>query len=149
MKVILIKDVDAVGRIGDTVDVARGYAHNYLIPGKHAVAATQRSLKQLNHQKRLAQSRLRKEVGAAESLKRKIESIQITIPAKVGEDDKLYGSITNKNIQEALAASGVEVDRRNIQLEEPIRSAGAHQAVVKLGYQVEAQAKIWVVKEEE
>ncbi len=147
MKVILLKDVETVGKIGASMDVADGYARIFLLPRKLAVQATERSMKQLNHQKRLAQTRLRTETASAESLKRKIESIQITIPAKVGEENKLYGSVTSKNIQEALAANAVEVDRKRIVLDDPIRTTGVFDVPVKLGYNVEAVAKVWVVKE--
>ncbi len=147
MKVILLKDVDKVGRIGDALTVANGYARNFLIPGNMAIQATERSLKQLNHQKRIAEDRKRKEIAGAEGIKRRIESLQITIPAKVGEEEKLYGSVTAKNIQDAFAKMDVEVRKRDILLEEPIRTVGVFEVPVKLGYEVKAKAKVWVVKE--
>ena len=147
MKVILLKDVDKVGKIGDAVAVSNGYARNYLIPRNMAIQATERSLKQLNHQKRLAEVRKRKEVAGAEGIKRRIESLQITIPAKVGEEEKLYGSVTSRNIQEALEKLEVQVDKRNILLEEPIRNVGVFEVPIKLGYEIKATAKVWVVKE--
>lgn len=147
MKVILLADVEDVGKIGDALDVADGYARNFLIPRNLGVQATERSLKQLTHQKRLAEDRRRKEVSAAESVKRKIETLQITIPAKVGEEDKLYGSVTSRDIYDALTAQGVDVDRRRIVLDEPIKRAGVFDVPIKLGYEITAQAKVWVVKE--
>jgi large subunit ribosomal protein L9 len=95
----------------------------------------------------LAEDRRRKEVSAAESVKRKIETLQITIPAKVGEEDKLYGSVTSRDIYDALTAQGVDVDRRRIVLDEPIKRAGVFDVPIKLGYEITAQAKVWVVKE--
>ncbi len=147
MKVILLKDVDNVGKIGDSLSVADGYARNYLIPRDMAITATERSLKKLNHQKRLAEDRKRKEVAGAEIIKRKIESLQITIPAKVGEEEKLYGSVTSRNIQEALEKFDVRMPKRDILLEEPIRSIGVFEVPIKLGYEVQATAKVWIVKE--
>ncbi len=147
MKVILLKDLEKVGRIGDALTVSNGYARNYLIPRNIAIQATERSLKQLNHQKRLAEDRKRKEVAGAEGIKRRIESLQITIPAKVGEEEKLYGSVTAKNIQDAFEKLDVKVRKRDIVLEEPIRSIGVFEVPVKLGYEVKATAKVWVVKE--
>ncbi|MCL4233669.1 MAG: 50S ribosomal protein L9 [Deltaproteobacteria bacterium] len=147
MKIILLADVEDVGKIGDTVAVADGFARNFLIPRSLAVAATERSLKQLAHQKRLAENRRRKAVSAAESLKRKIETLQLTIGAKVGEEDKLYGSITSRDIHDALTAQEVDVDKRRIVLDEPIKRTGVFDVPVKLGYEVTAIAKVWVVKE--
>ncbi len=147
MKIILLADVEDVGKIGDTVAVADGFARNFLIPRSLAVAATERSLKQLSHQKRLAENRRRKAVSAAESLKRKIETLQLTIGAKVGEEDKLYGSVTSRDIHDALTAQDVDVDKRRIVLDEPIKRTGVFDVPVKLGYEVTAVAKVWVVKE--
>jgi large subunit ribosomal protein L9 len=147
MKVILLSDVHEVGKIGEIVNVAAGFARNFLIPKKLATQATDRSVKHLEHQKHLAESRRRKEVSAAESVKRKIETLQITIPAKVGEEDKLYGSITSKNVHDALVANELDIDRRNIVMEEPIKKTGVYEVPVKLGYDVVAMARVQVIAE--
>jgi large subunit ribosomal protein L9 len=147
MKVILHSDVEEVGKIGDIVNVSDGFARNFLIPKKLAVAATERSLKQLNHLKRLAESRRKKEISSAEAIKRRIETLQITIPAKVGEEDKLYGSITSKQIWDALVAAEVDVDKRRIVLDEPIRKVGVYEIPIKLGYEVVAKARVQIIGE--
>ncbi|MCB1154511.1 MAG: 50S ribosomal protein L9 [Deltaproteobacteria bacterium] len=147
MKIIMLADVDGVGQLGDAVDVAAGYARNFLIPKKLAVKATERSIKQLEHQQRVAEASRRKQVASAESLKRKIETMHVEIAAKVGEEDKLYGSVTNKQIHEALLANGVDVDRKRIVLDEPIKRAGSHDVTIKLGYEVSAVAKVMVVSD--
>ncbi|MCZ7584929.1 MAG: 50S ribosomal protein L9 [Deltaproteobacteria bacterium] len=144
MNVILLSDVEAVGKVGDMVRVADGYARNFLIPKKLAVKATERSVKQLAHQKRTAEARRKRLTDAAESLKRKIETLEITIQARVGEENKLFGSVTVRDIHAALAAQDVDVDRRRIVLADPIKSAGTFDVPVKLGYDVTATARVRV-----
>ncbi|MBZ0273199.1 50S ribosomal protein L9 [bacterium] len=148
MKVIMLADVDTVGQIGDVVNVAAGYARNFLLPRKLAAEATERSVKNLNHQKRVAEARRKKEVAGAEAVKRRIETTQIHITANVGEEDKLFGSIGTRDIEEALAAQGVEIDRKRIVLDEPIKRAGVHEVPIRLGYDVIATARVQVVKAE-
>jgi len=149
MKIILLADVEDLGRIGDAVTVADGYARNFLVPKKLAIQATERSLKQLNHQKKIADVARRKATSTAESIKRKIETLEISIKAKAGEDEKLYGSVTNRDIHKVLEENEVDVDRRRIILEEPIRHTGMFEVPVQLGYDVTATAKVWVVAQED
>ncbi len=148
MKIILLADVEDLGRIGDAVTVADGYARNFLVPKKLAIQATERSLKQLNHQKKIADVARRKATSTAESIKRKIETLEISIQAKAGEDEKLYGSVTSRDIHKVLVENEVEVDRRRIILEEPIRQIGVFEVPIQLGYEVTATAKVWVVAKE-
>lgn len=147
MQIILREDVPSLGKAGDLVKVANGYARNYLIPRKMAVEATPRNLKALEHEKLLIEHKKRRELKDSESLKEKIESISCTIGVKVGEDDKLFGSVTSMDIEEGLKREGVEIDRRKIELEEPIRTLGVYTVPIKIAPETQAKLKVWVVKD--
>lgn len=147
MQIILREDVSSLGKAGDLVKVANGYARNYLIPRKMAVEATPRNLKALEHEKLLIEHKKRRELKDSESLKEKIESISCTIGVKVGEDDKLFGSVTSMDIEEGLKREGVEIDRRKIELEEPIRTLGVYTVPIKIAPETQAKLKVWVVKD--
>ena len=147
MQIILREDVPSLGKAGDLVKVANGYARNYLIPRKIAVEATPRNLKALEHEKLLVEHKKRRERRDSESLKDKIESISCTIGVKVGEDDKLYGSVTSMDIEEGLKREGVEIDRKKIELEEPIRTLGVYTVPIKITPEIQAKLKVWVVKD--
>jgi large subunit ribosomal protein L9 len=147
MQIILREDVPSLGKAGDLVKVANGYARNYLIPRKIAVEATPRNLKALEHEKLLIEHKKRREHRESESLKDKIESISCTIGVKVGEDDKLYGSVTSMDIEEGLKREGVEIDRKKIELEEPIRTLGVYTVPIKINPEIQAKLKVWVVKD--
>ncbi|HLG23260.1 MAG TPA: 50S ribosomal protein L9 [Candidatus Manganitrophaceae bacterium] len=149
MKVILKEDVDNLGRMGDLVDVADGYARNFLVPRKKAAVATTRNIKTLDHEKRVVADRIRKEKFAAEDLAKKIGALSLTIPAQVGEEGKLFGSVTSKDIAEAMAAQGIEFDKRKILLEKPIKELGISHVPVKVHHDVTAQVKVEVVKSAE
>lgn len=145
MKVILREDVPDLGSIGDVVNVKNGYARNYLIPKQLAVQANTKNLHQLEHQKRLIEthkSRVRKD---AHTLAEDVEKISCTIPMLVGEQDKLFGSVTAKDIEEALAQEGINISRKRIVLEEPIKSLGVYTVDVRLHTEVTAKLKVWVV----
>jgi large subunit ribosomal protein L9 len=147
MQIILREDVPSLGKAGDLVKVANGYARNYLIPRKIAVEATPRNLKALEHEKLLIEHKKRRGRRESESLKDKIESISCTIGVKVGEDDKLYGSVTSMDIEEGLKREGVEIDRKKIELEEPIRTLGVYTVPIKITPEIQAKLKVWVVKD--
>jgi large subunit ribosomal protein L9 len=145
MKVILREDVPDLGSIGEVVKVKNGYARNYLIPKQLAVQANTKNLRQLEHQKKLIEahkSRVRKD---AHTLAEDIEKISCTIPMLVGEQDKLFGSVTAKDIEEALAQEGISLSRKRIILEEPIKSLGVYTVDVRLHTEVTAKLKVWVV----
>jgi len=148
MKVILREDVHGVGNIGDILDVASGYARNYLFPRNKAVEATGRSLKTVEHAKRVIAEKARKEKASLEEFAKKVSAIAVTIPVQVGKDDKLFGSVTAKDIAEALAAQGIEVDKRKIELSHPIKELGTVSVPVKLHSQVTATVSVTVVKSE-
>src|SRR5207249_10562905 len=146
MKVILREDVQGVGNIGDILDVASGYARNYLFPRNKAVEATGRSLKTVEHAKRVIAEKARKEKASLEEVAKKISAVSVTIPVQVGKDDKLFGAVTAKDIAEALVAQGVEVDKRKIELGHPIKELGTVAVPIKLHSRVTATVNVTVVK---
>jgi len=147
MKLILAADVERLGLMGDLVEVADGYARNYLLPRKMAAIATLKNVKSLEHEKRVIGDRIRKEKFSAEEEAKKISALSITISVKVGEEGKLFGSVTNKDIAEAMAAEGLVVDKRLILLDRPIKEAGTFQIPVKVRHDVTGQVKVEVVPE--
>lgn len=147
MKVILRKDVENLGLIGDIVDVSNGYARNYLIPKGFGFVATPQNLKRFEEEKKKEEAKRKKEKIDLEALKVKIESLSYTILRKTEQENKFFGSITPTDISEALLAKGIEVDKRKIEIPEPIKEFGIYTIPVKLHPEVEAHIKIWVVKE--
>ncbi|MHA1568312.1 MAG: 50S ribosomal protein L9 [Alphaproteobacteria bacterium] len=149
MKVILSADVPELGAIGDVVNVKNGYARNYLFPKKLAEPATSRNLKQLEHTKARIEAKRRREKEEAEEIAKKLENTQVRITAKVGEEERLYGSVTVSMIAQELADQGLEIEKRHIHLAEPIRSTGVFTVPVRVHTDVTAEIKVWVVPEEE
>jgi len=145
MKVILNQDVEQLGQAGEIVDVAPGYSRNYLIPRGLAIAATTRSVKQLEHRKRLVGDRIARERKSALGLKNSIETMACKIAREAGEEDKLFGSVTTRDIAAAIADEGFELDHRNIKLNSPIKHLGIYKVEVKLAPEVLAEIKVWVV----
>jgi large subunit ribosomal protein L9 len=148
MEVILREDVSNLGSRGEVVKVAPGYARNFLIPKKLAVTATE-SNKKIVEQER--QSHLRKEAkaqGEAQDLAKLMTGVSVTISQKAGENDQLFGSVTSKDVADALAAKGFTIDRRKIQLDEPIKSLGEFKVPVKLHKDVTAEVTVVVAKDE-
>jgi len=148
MKVILREDVDGVGNIGDLLEVAPGYARNYLLPRNKAVEATSRNLKTIEHAKRVIGEKAKKEKALVEEYAKKVRAVALTIPVRVGKDDKLFGSVTTKDIAEALAAQGIDLDKRKIHLDHPIKELGTVTVPIKLHSQVTAMVQITVAKAE-
>jgi large subunit ribosomal protein L9 len=148
MQVILREDVDKLGKIGDLIKVADGYARNYLVPGKKAIEATPKNLNALNHAKKIAADSLRKHKKAAAADADRIKALAVTIKAKVGEEGKLFGSVTSMDIAEAAKAQGVVIDKRKIVLDEPIKRIGDYTVTVKLHSDINADFKVSVVAEE-
>ena len=147
MQVILLEDVPSLGKIGDLVKVSDGYGRNYLIPQKKAMPATDKSIHALEHQKRQVEQRITKAKKDAERLAQKIEGFSCTFAKPVGESGKLFGSVTSMEIEAVLKEGGMEVDRKKILLEEPIKSLGMYTVPVKLHPEVTAHLKVWVVQE--
>ncbi|MBI5672003.1 MAG: 50S ribosomal protein L9 [Nitrospirae bacterium] len=135
MKVILQETLEGVGHLGDLINVADGFARNYLLPRRKAVEADGRSIKAFEHAKRVAADKAKKETLEIESYAKKVSAVELTIEMQAGKDDKLFGSVTTKDIAEGLAAQGVTVDRRKIQLAQPIKELGARAGrAFSLGY---------------
>ena len=149
VKVILREHVEHLGEPGEIVSVAPGYARNFLLPKGLAFTATPGNLKQLEHQRNAWSAREAQEVGEAEALAAKIGEVELSVRKKAGESGTLYGSVTSSEIAEMLAAKGVEVDRRRIVLEEPIKALGEYEIRVKIHRKVDGQLKLEVVPEEE
>jgi large subunit ribosomal protein L9 len=149
MEVILQQDVENLGTIGDVVRVKRGYARNYLFPRGLALEADTTNLAVLEHRKRAMAAKRAKVQKANEAAAARLGSLQLVIAARAGEEDRLFGSVTNLDIHRALAAQGFEIDRKKIVLEAPIKTLGEHTATVDLGAGVHAPLKVSVVREEE
>jgi large subunit ribosomal protein L9 len=148
MQVILREDIDKLGKIGDLVKVADGYARNFLVPGKKAIEATPKNLNAMNHAKKMVSDRLRKLKKEAAADADVIKNLSITIKAKVGEEGKLFGSVTSMDIVEAMKAQGVVIDKRKLVLDEPIKRLGDFTITVKLHSDVTADFKVSVIGEE-
>ncbi|MDD6785708.1 MAG: 50S ribosomal protein L9 [Eggerthellales bacterium] len=149
MKVILIKEVKGKGGEGDVIEVARGYANNYLLPQGFAVLATAGNLKQLEAKKKNIAKREEKRVAEAAALKATLESAPVFVAAQVGDEGHLFGSVTSVMIAEAAAAKfGVEIDKRDIHLKEAIKMAGEHDVTVSLYRDAKATIKVLVAAEE-
>jgi large subunit ribosomal protein L9 len=148
MEVILREHVDNLGQRGDIVKVANGYARNYLLPRKLALTVTDNNRKQIQREKKVADTHELEERQTAEAFAARLAQVEIVLARRVGETEALYGSVTSADIAEALAAEGLEVDRRKIQLDEPIKQIGEFNVPVKLHRDVTATVKVVVVKEE-
>jgi large subunit ribosomal protein L9 len=146
MKVILKSDLDNLGKAGDLVEVKAGYARNFLIPRQVAVEATTKNVGVLEHQKRLIAGRVRKERQEMEAFAHRINETTITIPVQVGEEGKLFGSVTNKDVALALGREGIEVDKRKVRLDDPIKEVGEFTIPISLQHDITAHLKVFVVK---
>ncbi|MBW2391781.1 MAG: 50S ribosomal protein L9 [Syntrophobacteria bacterium] len=148
MKVILKEDIPKLGIMGETVQVAPGYGRNYLIPQGKAVLATSKNSKELEHQRQLILRKAELIRKDAESFAEKFRGLTLTLARKVVEEDKIYGSVSVSDISQALEEAGVEIERKLIKLDEPIKSLGEFQVPVKVHADVTAELTVQVVKEE-
>lgn len=147
MKVILREDVDHLGESGAIVTVKPGYARNFLIPQGLAAEATSRNIKMMEHKLREIQKQIDVARAEADQVKARLQEISVTVSKSAGENDKLFGSVTTKDIEVALAAEGVTMDRRRIVIEEPIKALGVYTVKAKLLGGVTGEFKVWVVKQ--
>jgi large subunit ribosomal protein L9 len=147
MEVILREDVPSLGTVGDVVKVKPGFARNYLLPRGLAVVADRRNVHVLEHQKRLAADKRERDRRQAQTVAQQFSSLRLTMKARAGEEGKLFGSVTNIDIEKALADLGFAVERRRIRLEEPIKSIGEHVVPIHLGVGVDAQITVVVEAE--
>ena len=147
MQVILLEDMPKLGTIGDLVTVKDGYARNFLLPRKKALTASVRNVKRLEHEKRIANVKLAQAREGADTLAKAIGALSVTITRKVGDHDKLFGSVTTLDLEKALVEAGHDIDRRQILLETPIKELGSFEVAVKLHKQVNATLKFEVAGE--
>jgi large subunit ribosomal protein L9 len=147
MKVILRSNVEQLGKIGEVIDVAAGYARNYLIPKDLAYLANKGNLKRIEFDKKKADVIAAKEVEAARQRAEKMKDISLTFQVKVSEEEQLYGSVSVTDIIDELAKQGHEIERRRVLLDEPIKQLGVYNVGIRLHPEVDTEIKIWVVKE--
>ena len=147
MKVILREDYENLGTIGEIVQVKPGFARNFLIPRKIAYPARPNFVKMIEEEQRQKEHRKNKEKKVAEAMAEKLQNVSVTISVSVGEEDKMFGSVTTQDIGEALTKQEIEIDRRKIVLDETIKELGIYSVPIKLHPEVEAKIKVWVVKE--
>lgn len=145
MQVILTQDVDHLGKAGELVSVRPGYGRNYLVPRGLAVSATVRNKNRLDHEKALIEKKVAKERAVATELAAKINVMTLQFERQVGEDEKLFGSVTSRDIAEQLKKAGVEIDHRWVQLEAVVKALGKYEVDVRLAAGVTASLKFWVV----
>ncbi len=148
MRIILLEDIENVGRKGEIVRVKDGFARNYLIPKGVAIKVTDSNIKMIEEKKKKLEKEREREIKTVEELKNRIESLSIIIKKKAGEEDTLFGSVTSADIEEALKAEGVEVDKKSIILHEHIKKLGEYEVEVRIHPSVKALLKIRVEKEE-
>lgn len=148
MKIILREDLKELGKCGEVVEVKAGYARNYLIPRNLAIPATKGNLKAIEEVVRQKAQRDNKSRRKDERLKAEIEKISVTAEVSVGEEDKVFGSVTTQNIADLLKTKGFEIDRHKIDLKEPLKALGVYTVPIKVSPEVEANLKLWVVKKE-
>lgn len=149
MKLLLKEDVDGLGFCGDEVEVKDGYGRNFLIPKGKALLATPNNLKAFNHQKRVVQGKVTKVIAAAQAVADEIAKVTCLVKKKVGDTGKMFGSVTAQEVADLLKGQGVEIDRRKIQIAEPIKKAGEYKIPVKLHSEVTAEIKLVVEGEQE
>ena len=148
MQVILKQRLENLGQAGDVVTVKAGYARNYLIPQGLAYSATEGNLRRIDRERLQLQKRAAEDLGAARERASVIEGTSVTFTARAGEEGKLFGSITSADIVEKLAEQGIDIDRKQIVLDEPLKALGVFSIPVRLHAEVRPEVKVWVIKEE-
>jgi large subunit ribosomal protein L9 len=149
MEVILKEDIPNLGKMGEVVRVRDGYARNYLLPRSLVLIADKKNLKAFEHQKRIIADQRERALKQAQTLSGKLASVSLTIPVKAGEEGKLFGSVTNMDIEKALREKGFDMERRKIHLTEPIKTLGEFEVPVRLTAEVTALVKVSVVSEDD
>ena len=147
MKVILRQDFETLGKIGEVVDVKDGYARNFLFPRGLAYAALKGNIRALDDEKKAVEKRSLQELKAAETLAAELETVSVTIPVQVGEEDKIFGTVTTQMIADGLKEKGHDIDKRKVEIEEPIKALGIYGVSLKIHQNVNAKIKVWVVRE--
>ena len=147
MKIILRSDYESLGKAGDVVTVKDGYARNFLLPKGIAVVATPKNVTRLEEERKQALRIQEKEQQEFVDMAQDLEKISVTAAVAVGDEDKVFGSVTAQNIADLLKEKGFDIDKRKISLDEPIKALGVYNVPIKLHSDVEAQIRLWVVKE--
>jgi len=147
MKVILRKDFETLGKVGEVITVKNGYARNYLIPKKIAYAALEGNVRALEEEKKSLLVKASQELITAETLATELEKVSVTIPVQVGEEEKIFGSVTTQMISDALKEKGFEIDKRKIEMNDQIKALGIYEVNIKLHHSVSTTIKVWVVRE--
>ena len=148
MQVILKEDSEKLGKMGEIVDVKRGYARNYLLPQDFALEATPKNMKQLEHSKRIVAAKIKKVQTESATMAEKMNAVTITLTHSAGEEDKLFGAVTTMEIADALKEQGIEIDKRKLVLDEPIKRLGEYKVGVKLPGGVAASITVTVAKKD-
>ncbi len=146
MKIILLSDVENLGESGDVIAVNPGYARNKLIPQGLALRASNRNIAVTNENKRVATAKLERENQALNVLAKKLSKVEITIEVKVGDEEKMFGSISNKDIHKELIDKGFEIEKNQISIEEPIKALGIYHINVKISKDITSDVKLYVIK---
>ncbi len=146
MKVILYRDVENLGKVGDIVEVKRGFAQNFLIPKRFALEALPKNLKRFELERKKKEKLLEEEKREAEELSLKLRTVSLTISVEAKDDESLYGSIGASEIAKALEAEGINIDKKSVILEEHIKNLGIYEIPIRLHPQVETKIKVWVVR---
>jgi len=146
MKIILLSDIENLGESGDVIAVKPGYARNKLIPQGLALRASNRNIAVANENKRVAASKLERENQALNVLAKKLSKVEITIEVKVGDEEKMFGSITSKDIHKELIDKGFEIEKNQISIEEPIKALGIYHINVKISKDITSDVKLYVIK---
>jgi large subunit ribosomal protein L9 len=147
MKIILRQDYPQLGKTGEILEVKNGYARNFLIPQGIAVTATPKNTKMLEEEQRLSVARESRDRKEADILAKSLETVSLTVAVAVGEEDRIFGSVTSQNIADKLKEKGIEIDKKKILLKDPIKALGIYNVAIKLHTDVEAAVRVWVVKE--
>jgi large subunit ribosomal protein L9 len=147
VELILIKDVEKLGKAGERIDVRDGYGRNFLVPHALAVVATSGNLKAIERRQKAEEAKEKTRKEGAEKLARRLASISVTVSKKAGTDDKLYGAVTTTDIMKALSYEGIKLDKRSIEAPDDIKKLGVYSITVRLYPEVTGKLKVWVVKE--
>lgn len=148
MQIILTQDVANLGKAGELVSVKPGYGRNYLIPSGLAVSATVGNVNRLEHERKQIERRVAKEKAGADAIAIRLNGMTLQFERNVGEDEKLFGSVSNRDITDQLKKAGIDIDHRKVELEHPVKALGKYEVPVRLGAGVVAQLKFWVVGKE-
>lgn len=146
MKIILIQEIHGLGKAGDIVNVKEGYARNFLLPNNKAKAASPGNMKLLEARKKKEAIDDARKVEAAKALANRLANLSLTISAESGEEEKLFGSVTNDAIADRLKEEGIEIDKKDIVIEEPIKKLGVYQVIARIHPEVKANLRVWVIK---